>query len=148
MYNAIPMQKRWIHTAASLPHPTGLTFHEKGLHFRSGSSGSSLHGTGASRRRRSYFAAIFTASALIRSKFTLNVFFMRTRHCGTLPDTPRLHLLRQPIFRTRLFYEIIPVKSIFGGDELHFWKSESVSMPHRSRAYPIIKIVGRWIIIE
>ena len=35
MYNAIPMQKRWI-----------LTFHEKGLHFRSGSSGSSLHGTG------------------------------------------------------------------------------------------------------
>lgn len=46
MYNAIPMQKRWVYTAASLPHPTGLTFHEKGLHFRSDSSGSSLHGTG------------------------------------------------------------------------------------------------------
>ena len=67
MYNAIPMQKRWVYTAASLPHPTGLTFHEKGLHFLSDSSGSSLHGTGASRRRRSSFAAIFTASALIRS---------------------------------------------------------------------------------
>ena len=52
------------------------------------------------------------------------------------------------LFRTRLFYEIIPVKSIFGGDELHFWESESVSMPDRSRAYPIIKIVGRGIIIE
>ena len=38
MYNAIPMQKRWVYTAASLPHPTGLTFHEKGLHFRSDSS--------------------------------------------------------------------------------------------------------------
>ena len=73
---------------------------------------------------------------------------MRTRHCGTLPDTTRLHLLRQPMFRTRLFYEIIPVKSIFGGDELHFGKLESVSMTHRPRAYPIIKIVGKRIIIE
>ena len=33
MYNAIPMQKRWVYTAASLPHPTGLTFHEKGCTF-------------------------------------------------------------------------------------------------------------------
>lgn len=41
-----------------------------------------------------------------------------------------------------------PRQKYFGGDELHFWKSESVSMPDRSRAYPIIKIVGRWIIIE
>lgn len=49
MYNAIPMQKRWVYTAASLPHPTGLTFHEKGLHFRSDSSGSSLHGTGVAQ---------------------------------------------------------------------------------------------------